>query len=244
VQPGLHAPQQGNHPVVWWDPRTLTLAPPANLGLRQEQILKGESDDETSPSLTAYREWKLQRDKIVAAGEVKEFDVFTATEATDAPAGIAVEVKFEAAGKADGRSTGTRFGTLVHTILRDVPLDGAHVDELAKVHGRVFGATDQEIKDAATAVAAALRHPLLERARQSKLYRRELPILLKLDGNRILEGVIDLAFEEDGVWHVVDFKTDAEIGSNRKRYETQLRWYCFALARLNKQPVEGHLLAL
>ena len=30
VQPGLHAPQQGNHEVVWWDPRTLSLAPPAN----------------------------------------------------------------------------------------------------------------------------------------------------------------------------------------------------------------------
>src|SRR5579863_6143484 len=42
VQPGLHAPQQGNHEVVWWDPRTLTMAPPANLGLRQEEILKGD----------------------------------------------------------------------------------------------------------------------------------------------------------------------------------------------------------
>ena len=69
----------------------------------------------------------------------------------------------------------------------------------------------------------------------SKLCRRELPILLKLEGNRILEGVIDLAFEENGSWHVVDFKTDAEIGPSRKRYENQLRWYCLALARLNKR---------
>jgi ATP-dependent exoDNAse (exonuclease V) beta subunit len=132
----------------------------------------------------------------------------------------------------------------VHTVLRDVSLDGAHIDELAKVHGRVFGATNQEIKDAAGAVAAALRHPLLERARKSKLCRREFPILLKLEGNRILEGVIDLAFEEDGCWHVVDFKTDAEIGPSRNRYENQLRWYCLALARLNNKPVEAHLLGV
>jgi ATP-dependent exoDNAse (exonuclease V) beta subunit len=132
----------------------------------------------------------------------------------------------------------------VHTILRDVPLDGEHVRELAKVHGRVFGATDQEIKDAAVAVAATLQHPLLERARRSKLCRRELPILLKLDRNRVLEGVIDLAFEENGVWHVVDFKTDAEIGSNRKHYENQLRWYSVALAHLNKASVNAYLLSV
>jgi ATP-dependent helicase/nuclease subunit A len=91
---------------------------------------------------------------------------------------------------------------------------------------------------------AALKHPLLERARKSKLCRRELPILLKLEANRILEGVIDLAFEENGTWHIVDFKTDAEIGPGRKRYENQLRWYSLALARLNQTPVEAHLLAL
>ena len=242
VQPGLHAPQQGNHPVVWWDPRTLALAPPANLGLRQEQILKGEANNEASPSLTAYHEWKEQRGRIIASGGEKQFDIFTATEAPDSP--IATPVRFETVQRAGSRSTGPRFGTLVHTILRDVPLDGAHIDELAKVHGRVFGATDQEMKDAATAVAAALRHPLFARARNSKLCRRELPILLRLDGNRILEGVIDLAFEENEIWHVVDFKTDAEIGSSRRRYENQLRWYSLALARLNNAPVQAHLLGV
>jgi ATP-dependent exoDNAse (exonuclease V) beta subunit len=246
VQPGLHTPQQGNHEVVWWDPRTLSLAPPANLGLRQEDILKGDTNDEASPSLTAYREWKELRDKTIASGVEKQFDVISVTEAaTEAPdSPLATPVRFETVEKAASRSAGARFGTLVHTILRDVPLDGAHIDKLAKVHGRVFGATDQEVKDAATAVAAALQHPLLERARKSKLCRRELPILLKLDGNRILEGVIDLAFEENGTWHVVDFKTDAEIGPSRKGYENQLRWYSLALVHLNNAPVEAHLLSV
>jgi len=242
VQPGLHAPQQGNHEVVWWDPRTLTMAPPANLGLRQEEILKGDPNDEESPSLIAYREWTEQREKTIAAGEEKQFDIFTATEATEAPRDIVV--RFASVEKAAGRSAGTRFGTLVHTILRDVSLNGEDIEQLAKVHGRVFGATDQEVEHAAEAVAAALKHPLLERARKSKTCRRELPILLKLEGNRILEGVIDLAFEENGNWHVVDFKTDAEIGPSRKRYENQLRWYCFALERLNNAPVEAHLLSI
>jgi len=248
VQPGLHTPQQGQHEVVWWDPRTLKLAPPANLGLRQEEILRGDPrgdpNDEESPSLTAYREWKGQREKVNESGQRKEFDVFTATEAAEAPRGFSIGVKFEAVEKAAGRSAGPRFGTLVHTILRDVALDGNASEQLAKVHGRVLGATDKEVEHATKAVDAALRHPLFERARKAKLCRRELPILLKLEENRILEGVIDLAFEENGTWHIVDFKTDAEIGPSRKRYENQLRWYALALARLNEMPVEAHLLSI
>jgi ATP-dependent exoDNAse (exonuclease V) beta subunit len=244
VQPGLHTPQQGPHEVVWWDPRILKLAPPANLGLRQEEILKGDSSEEESPSLIAYREWKSRRERVKGSGQQKEFDVFTASEAAEAPSGFVVAIKFEAIQKRGGRPAGPRFGTLVHTILRDVALDAKTVDQLAKVHGRVLGATEQEIEHATEAAAAALKHPLLERARRSRVCRRELPILLKLEGNRILEGVIDLAFEESGCWHVVDFKTDAEIGPDRKRYENQLRWYCFALARLNNTPVEAHLLSV
>jgi ATP-dependent helicase/nuclease subunit A len=244
VQPGLHTPQQGSHEVVWWDPKTLKLAPPANLGLRQEEILKADPNETESPSWIAYREWTSQRQSVNTSGQQKEFDVFTATEAVDAPSGVSAAVNFEATPKVPGRSTGPRFGTLVHTILRDVALDGADIDLMAKVHGRVLGATDQEIEHAAQAAAAALKHPLLERARKSKVCRRELPILLKLDHTRILEGVIDLAFEENGTWHIVDFKTDAEIGPSRKRYENQLRWYCFALARLNNAPVEAHLLSV
>jgi ATP-dependent helicase/nuclease subunit A len=244
VQPGLHTPQQGSHEVVWWDPRVLKLAPPANLGLRQEEILKGDPNEDESPSQTAYHEWGARREKANAAGHQQEFDVFTATEAAGAPEGFSMAVHFEALPKAPGRPGGARFGTLVHTILRDTALDGADIVQLAQVHGRALGATEQEIEHAATTAAAALHNPLVERARRSKLCRRELPILLKLETNRMLEGVIDLAFEENGTWHVIDFKTDGEIGSARKRYENQLSWYCFALARLNNAPVEAHLLSI
>ena len=244
VQPGLHTPKQGAHEVVWWDPRTLKLAPPANLGLRQEQILKGDPNDEESPSLAAYRDWNKQRTTVVARGGEMQFNIFTATEAAEAPGDL--KVRFETVPRTAGRSAGPRFGTLVHTILRDTPLEGGDqaLKELAEVHGRVLGATNQEIEHAAEAVAAALKHPLLERARKATTCRRELPIVYKLEGNRILEGVIDLAFEENGTWHVVDFKTDAEIGAGRKQYENQLRWYGLALGRLNDAPVEGHLLSI
>jgi ATP-dependent exoDNAse (exonuclease V) beta subunit len=73
---------------------------------------------------------------------------------------------------------------------------------------------------------------------------RELPIILKLNANRVLEGVIDLAFEAEGRWHIVDFKTDADITANRAHYERQLQWYSLALSRLNNAPVQAHLLSI
>ena len=244
VQPGLHVPQQGPHGVVWWDPRALKLTAPASLGLRQEEILTGEPGQGESPSMTAYRAWAEAREQMNGAGQAREFDIFTATEAAESPKDFAVEVLLHSVERKAGRPAGPRFGTLVHTILRDAPLDADDkaLAGLAEVHGRLLGATAEEIEHAAGAASAALRHDLLDRARQAKLCHRELPVLLKLEGNRVLEGVIDLAFEEEGRWRLVDFKTDADIAPNRERYERQLRWYALAVARLNSAPVRAHLL--
>lgn len=244
VQPGLHAPEQGPHSVVWWDPRALKLAAPANLGLRQDEILIGEPGQEESPSMTAYRAWSAKREQVDASGQAKEFDIFTATEAMESPGDFAVEVTLHSLERKPGRPAGPRFGTLVHTILRDAPLDADEkaLAGLAEVHGRLLGATADEIEHAAGTVSAALGHELLARARKAKRCYRELPVVLKLEENRVLEGVIDLAFEEEGQWRLVDFKTDADVAANRARYERQLHWYAYAVARLNSARVTAHLL--
>jgi ATP-dependent helicase/nuclease subunit A len=247
VRPGLHVPRQGSHAVVWWDPHALNLGAPANLGLRQEEILSPADAAETeSGSLKAYREWLGRRQEVSAAAESKQFDIFTATEADHAPAGFELAIAHASTAKSGSRPAGPRFGTLVHTILRDAPLDAdvAALAALAEVHGRLIGATPEEVEHSGTAVLAALKHPLIDRARRAQQLRREFPIMLKLDGARVLEGVIDLAFEAEGRWHIVDFKTDADLAPNRARYERQLRWYVLALSRLNGSAVEAHLLSV
>jgi ATP-dependent exoDNAse (exonuclease V) beta subunit len=152
----------------------------------------------------------------------------------------------ETIAKAAGRPTGPRFGTLVHTILRDAPLDSdrSTLASLAEVHGRLLGATSEEVEAAIDAVALTLGHPLLAAARGAPQLHREFPVILKLDSKRVLEGVIDLAFEAEGCWHIVDFKTDADIAANRAHYERQLHWYGLALSRLNNAPVKAHLLSI
>jgi ATP-dependent exoDNAse (exonuclease V) beta subunit len=100
------------------------------------------------------------------------------------------------------------------------------------------------VEAAIETVAVTLGHSLLAAARRASRLHRELPIILKLDSKRVLEGVIDLAFETEGRWHIVDFKTDADIAANRAHYERQLHWYSLALSRLNNAPVKAHLLSI
>jgi ATP-dependent exoDNAse (exonuclease V) beta subunit len=64
--------------------------------------------------------------------------------------------------------------------------------------------------------------------------------MLKLEDGRIVEGILDLAFLESGVWNVVDFKTDAGLAA--ERYRRQLGWYVYALSRITGMPARGWLL--
>ena len=57
----------------------------------------------------------------------------------------------------------------------------------------------------------------------------------------MLEGVIDLAFLEDGAWVVVDFKSEALAPA---RYERQVQWYLHALSKLTGRPAGGYLLRI
>jgi ATP-dependent exoDNAse (exonuclease V) beta subunit len=196
--------------------------------------------------MAAYRTWVEQRERVGLDAQVKQFDIFTASETSSSPKDFEIEVGIESIEKIANRPTGARFGTLVHTILRDSPLDAdqATLSALAAVHGRLLGATSEEIEHGTKTAAAALSHPLLASARQARRVHREYPIMLKLDESKVLEGVIDLAFESDGAWNIIDFKTDADLASNRAHYKRQLHWYSLAISRLNKTPVRAYLLSI
>ena len=93
-------------------------------------------------------------------------------------------------------------------------------------------------------VAAALEHPVFQNAAAAQRVHREYPVILPLEGNRVFEGVIDLAYFDGDRWTVVDFKTDAGLGAKRKAYERQLQWYAHALHVIHGTPVRAVLLAL
>jgi hypothetical protein len=82
---------------------------------------------------------------------------------------------------------------------------------VAQANARLIDATAGEIDATVKIVRRALQHPLLRRAARAKAVRRETPIQHYRDDGTLIEGVVDLAFQDttpefDG-WIVVDFKT-------------------------------------
>ena len=147
------------------------------------------------------------------------------------------------------RPAGPRFGSLVHAVLASVPLDAGPDRILAttRLQARILGATEEEAQAAFSAVSDALRHSLLERAREAGRLgrcRRETPVTLREDDGALVEGVIDLAFEESGRWIVVDFKTDRELARGIKVYQRQVTLYAEAIARATGLPASAVLLRL
>jgi ATP-dependent helicase/nuclease subunit A len=55
-----------------------------------------------------------------------------------------------------------------------------------------------------------------------------------------VEGIVDLAFEENGSWIVVDYKTDREIAATGEDgYRRQVALYASAIAKATGQPSSG-----
>ena len=148
------------------------------------------------------------------------------------------------------RPGGARFGELVHALLATAPLDAARaqIDDLAAVRGRMLSAPAEEVAAACDTVARVLAHDLIGRARAAAArgaYRRETPVTCTLDDGTLVEGIVDLAFEEDAGWTVVDYKTDREIAaSGEERYCRQIALYATAIAQATGAPASGVLVRI
>jgi ATP-dependent helicase/nuclease subunit A len=144
---------------------------------------------------------------------------------------------------AEDRPRGPRFGTLVHAVLASVPLDAADdlVQRTASTHARILVALPEEAAAAAVVVANVLRHPLIDRARRAKTVRRETPVTWLQSDGTLIEGVLDLAFDDGDATVVVDFKTDHELAAGETRYRAQVQQYVNAVARATGRPASGVL---
>ena len=235
VAPGLY--EFGAYDVVWWDPGALRLDVDSHQGISNSAILSGTSE----ASHVAYDQWRAGREKVIAQGSVPSLEIANPTDMPDAPAGISVELFSVTAAKE--RPYGPRFGTLVHAVL-NAAVGGAAVEYAAPSLARSLGCDEAETSAAEEAARAALQHWLLQRARASARCYRELPVSLRIGDGNIMEGTIDLAFEDDGAFCVVDYKTDAPSGAVLAKYQRQVGWYGEALRRIAGKPVRCYLLSV
>jgi ATP-dependent helicase/nuclease subunit A len=156
-------------------------------------------------------------------------------------------VIIENASIVEARPSGRRFGVLVHALLAAVPVDATatQVRDLATLHARVLGAPEEERDAASATVQRTLKHRILVEARAAqaagRACRREAPISIVRDGV-LIDGQIDLAFDSDAGWTVVDFKTDAELGAAEADYRRQVALYAEALTAITGRPATATIL--
>lgn len=128
---------------------------------------------------------------------------------------------------------GTSIGKAVHAVLQTVDLETQDgLDDIAKAQADAEG-VPRRASEIAGLARRALSSSLVERARCSGHWWREVPVAAPL-GRGIVEGFIDLLFQEEDGFVIVDYKTDAlrsddEIEKAMQRYQLQGGGYALAL---------------
>jgi ATP-dependent exoDNAse (exonuclease V) beta subunit len=238
--------------VVWWDPHALHLGATSTFGLRRDDLIVKDGDMfAVEERMMDYERWRSERLAAIEQAQRSSIRVQTATAwaAEAARSGIddaiasAADIEIVELAGAAGRPRGPRFGTLVHAVLAVVPLDAPEeiVERTAGMQGRILLASAAEVTAASVLVSAVLRHDLIARARGAAGLKRESPVTWVQEDGTLIEGVLDLAFEENGVTTVVDFKTGHELAAGESRYRAQVQQYVHAVARATNRPATGVL---
>ena len=152
--------------------------------------------------------------------------------------------------------TGAQWGTLMHEAMQWLPLvtytQASLTKELdALVANGTFTEEERNLLSD-TSLYKFFSSDLGKRLINAKRIERELPFSMLFEGKRVydtledgenlfLQGIIDTAFEEDGEWVLVDYKTDRVTSGEEliKRYKIQMDLYKEALQRLTGMPVKA-----
>lgn len=152
--------------------------------------------------------------------------------------------------------TGAQWGTLMHEAMQWLPLAQYTQASLTKELDALVtkGTFTEEERNllSDTSLYKFFSSDLGKRLINAKRIERELPFSMLFEGKRVydtledgedlfLQGIIDTAFEENGEWVLVDYKTDrVKSGEDLiKRYKIQMDLYKEALQRLTGMPVKA-----
>ncbi len=184
--------------------------------------------------------WDAGRERLLKTASERPFVPVSATRAAarEAPAAVT-------AASARGRD----FGSLVHRILEWIPFAGPGAGTeaartMALALAPSFGLDPEAAAQAGDQAARALALPVIERARRATRMWRELPLFFAHEGE-LVEGVVDLVFEEDGQLVIVDYKSDAVLPEQAleqaDHHAPQLRLYGRGLAQALARPVRERI---
>ncbi|HEY8232066.1 MAG TPA: UvrD-helicase domain-containing protein, partial [Vicinamibacteria bacterium] len=186
--------------------------------------------------------WEQERRELVARAAERPYLPVSATRLARRTAPPPVAAVADTGGR--------DFGSLVHRLLEWLPLDDETPERPERVRAMARALAPSHGLDATAAARAAaqvesvLALPVVERARRAARLWRELPFWFP-DGADLVEGVVDLVFEEDGELVVVDYKSDAiadeQALEQAAHHALQLQLYGRGLTQALGLPVRERL---
>jgi ATP-dependent helicase/nuclease subunit A len=173
------------------------------------------------------------------AGRARTVERASRAPAVVTPSGAVEHGSFGPSGGSDDGRGALSFGSAFHELMELVDLGSEHASAgLCEGVAERYGLEDAE--ELRSLAARALGSSLLAAVRSSGRFYREVPFTVRLD-DMYLEGRIDLLFEAEGSWHIVDYKTDdvppGQIDSRLEVYRPQGLLYALAAERLGLAPV-------
>lgn len=192
----------------------------------------GNSRDVGDHSLEERGKWRRRREELLAR-QGRPFSV-----GATALARVTKEEPRTEEPWRRGRA-GTALGRAVHSVLQTIDLvTGGGIDDTARAQAAAEGIPGRW-SEVARLVRVAVESPVVRRATACRFWR-EAPVAVPV-GDGVLEGFIDLMFEENGGLVLVDYKTDAVDSSNideaLSRYRIQGGAYAMAVQRTTGMPV-------
>jgi ATP-dependent exoDNAse (exonuclease V) beta subunit len=238
--------------VVWWDPNALDLDRKPPFGVRREDlIVKDVPRHIVADGRGEYDRWVLARADAREAGSQPSLRVQTVREAAEAAATKAgkitiVDVRDPTEAE---RAGGVAFGALVHELLARAQFDASaeSLVDLAAVQARLLELTAEDARAAAGVAGRVLGLDLMKRAHTAErrgACRRETPVTIRGEDGTLIEGTVDLAFEESGTWTIVDFKTDRELAARTPGYVRQVQLYADAVKAATGAPADAVILQI
>jgi hypothetical protein len=137
-------------------------------------------------------------------------------------------------------SRAERIGSAVHEAMQAVVERSSPPKEAADEACAAWELVPAEASEVRRLVGKLVASDLYRRSGKAPRRLAETPVLYRDAAGFLVEGKIDLLFEEDGEWIVVDYKTDRWKGAAdrdalaRERYSSQLLDYAAAVRALGK----------
>jgi hypothetical protein len=123
---------------------SLRLDVDAKQGLRTIEVLKGEP----GPSTLAYESSCEQREQSITLGTRPTREIVSPSEIGEAPCNEGITVHCESIGRVAAGPSEPRFGTLVHSALRDSIGDVEIIGQIVHGYGCILGATEEGVEAA------------------------------------------------------------------------------------------------